>query len=218
MRCWPGGARRWPRGVRRRAGRRVASAAAGVCAGAETFSRAIAGASVTHPNSCTGVTVSRPARILPSGGLSGDGWSGILDGRWTRAASAGSASSSRSPCAVLLAGALVYTSFSASSEARTPASWRRRRSRAAPTSSPAAWSRGLRPPRGRPCCVSGCATAPGPPRSPIRYTGAVPDPFREGREVIVNVRKRGRGVRRRARLAGDQVPVEVLRGRARPSA
>ena len=26
---------------------------------------------------------------------------------------------------------------------------------------------------------------------PVRYVGAVPDPFREGREVIVNVRKQG---------------------------
>jgi cytochrome c-type biogenesis protein CcmE len=26
---------------------------------------------------------------------------------------------------------------------------------------------------------------------PVRYTGAVPEPFREGREVIVTVRQRG---------------------------
>jgi cytochrome c-type biogenesis protein CcmE len=26
---------------------------------------------------------------------------------------------------------------------------------------------------------------------PVRYVGAVPDPFREGREVIVTVRKQG---------------------------
>lgn len=26
---------------------------------------------------------------------------------------------------------------------------------------------------------------------PVRYTGAVPDPFREGREIVVTVRKRG---------------------------
>ena len=30
-----------------------------------------------------------------------------------------------------------------------------------------------------------------PPSVPVRYTGAVPDPFREGREVIVDVRKHG---------------------------
>lgn len=28
---------------------------------------------------------------------------------------------------------------------------------------------------------------------PVRYSGAVPDPFREGREVIVTVRKQGTG-------------------------
>jgi cytochrome c-type biogenesis protein CcmE len=33
---------------------------------------------------------------------------------------------------------------------------------------------------------------------PVRYTGAVPDPFRAGREVIVTVRKQGSG------FAGEQ--------------
>ena len=28
---------------------------------------------------------------------------------------------------------------------------------------------------------------------PVSYTGAVPEPFREGREVIVTVRRRGAG-------------------------
>ncbi len=28
---------------------------------------------------------------------------------------------------------------------------------------------------------------------PVRYTGTVPDPFRDGREVIVTVNKRGSG-------------------------
>jgi cytochrome c-type biogenesis protein CcmE len=32
----------------------------------------------------------------------------------------------------------------------------------------------------------------GPASVPVRYTGAVPEPFREGREVIVTVRERGR--------------------------
>ena len=44
---------------------------------------------------------------------------------------------------------------------------------------------------------------------PVSYTGALPDPFRDGREIIVDVRKQGAIVRRRARLAGDEVPVEV---------
>ena len=29
------------------------------------------------------------------------------------------------------------------------------------------------------------------PSVPVRYAGAVPDPFRQGREVIVTVRRRG---------------------------
>ena len=44
---------------------------------------------------------------------------------------------------------------------------------------------------------------------PVSYTGALPDPFRDGREIIVDVRKQRRHVRRRARHAGDEVPVEV---------
>src|SRR5215218_7061256 len=69
--------------------------------------------------------------------------------------------------ALLLAGALAYTSFSASSEAKTPsqldggALFFRVRDRSGNTS------------------------------VPVRYVGAVPDPFREGREVIVDVRKQG---------------------------
>ena len=32
---------------------------------------------------------------------------------------------------------------------------------------------------------------PASPSVPVRYAGAVPDPFREGREVIVTVRRAG---------------------------
>ena len=44
---------------------------------------------------------------------------------------------------------------------------------------------------------------------PVSYTGTVPDPFREGREIIVTVRKQGATLRRREGLADDEVPVEV---------
>jgi cytochrome c-type biogenesis protein CcmE len=92
--------------------------------------------------------------------------------------------------AVLLAGALVYTSFSAGSEARTPSQL----------------AHGAQP--GRSYQLTG-KVADGSVRRqgsallfrvrdrngttsiPVSYTGAVPDPFREGREVIVDVRKRG---------------------------
>ena len=92
-------------------------------------------------------------------------------------------------CAVLLASALVYTSFSASSEARTPSQLL---SGAAP---------------GEVYKLTG-KVEPGFTRSgtithfrvrdragnasvPVSYAGTLPDAFREGREVIVSVRRRG---------------------------
>jgi cytochrome c-type biogenesis protein CcmE len=92
--------------------------------------------------------------------------------------------------AVLLAGALVYTSFSASTEARTPSQL----------------ARGADP--GRSYQLTGKVVPGtiqhqgaallfrvrdrnGTPSVPVRYTGAVPDPFRAGREIIVDVRRRG---------------------------
>ena len=93
--------------------------------------------------------------------------------------------------AVLLAGALVYTSFSASSEARTP-------SQLLTASAP-----------GKVYKLTG-RVEPGYTRRgttthfrvrdragkgsvPVTYQGTLPDPFREGREVIVSVRKQGDG-------------------------
>jgi cytochrome c-type biogenesis protein CcmE len=85
--------------------------------------------------------------------------------------------------ALLLVGALLYTSFSASTEASKPSQ--------------------LRPGRSYEVTgkvVGGTVTHAGDElrfrirdrdgtRSvPVRYTGAVPDPFREGREVIVSGR------------------------------
>jgi cytochrome c-type biogenesis protein CcmE len=92
--------------------------------------------------------------------------------------------------AVLLAGALIYTSFSASSEARTPSQLRRSAEpgrsyqltgKVQPGSIRRAGRTLLFAVRDR----TGTATVP------VRYTGAVPDPFRAGREVIVQVRERG---------------------------
>ena len=91
--------------------------------------------------------------------------------------------------AVLLASALIYTSFSASSPARTPSELL--------TSAQA----------GRSYQLTG-KVVPGYTRNgnvlnfrvrdrsghaavPVRYTGTVPDPFRQDREVIVTVRKQG---------------------------
>ena len=92
--------------------------------------------------------------------------------------------------AVLLASALVYTSFSASSEATQPSKL----------------ARDAKP--GRSYQLTGKVVdgsvrrqgttllfrvrdRNGASSVPVRYTGTVPDPFREGREVIVDVRKQG---------------------------
>jgi cytochrome c-type biogenesis protein CcmE len=91
--------------------------------------------------------------------------------------------------AVLLAGALVYTSFSASSEARSPSQL----------------VNGAE--AGRTYQLTGKVVAgyqregtitnfrvrdrAGHVSVPVRYEGVLPDPFRAGREVIVKVRKEG---------------------------
>jgi cytochrome c-type biogenesis protein CcmE len=94
--------------------------------------------------------------------------------------------------AVLLAGALVYTSFSASSESVKPS--------ALVAKADAGRSYRL---TGK--VVKGSIVRSGDELRfavrdrdgtasvPVRYSGAVPDPFREGREVIVTVRKQGDG-------------------------
>jgi cytochrome c-type biogenesis protein CcmE len=94
--------------------------------------------------------------------------------------------------AVLLAVALVYTSFTASTEARSPsellASAEPGRSyelvgKVAEDS----WTK-----RGA-VNVFRVRDRDGHVSVPIRYAGAVPDPFREGREIVVTVRKQGAG-------------------------
>jgi cytochrome c-type biogenesis protein CcmE len=92
---------------------------------------------------------------------------------------------------VLLAGALMFTTFSASSPARKPSDL----------------AANARP--GRSYQLTGKVVhgsvrhvrsaldfrvrdRNGRVSVPVRYAGAVPDPFREGREVIVTVSRRGR--------------------------
>jgi cytochrome c-type biogenesis protein CcmE len=92
-------------------------------------------------------------------------------------------------CALLLAGALVYTSFSAASEARQPSQLA-----------------GAEP--GKTYQLTGkvvkgtwehegtthtfrVADRDGSASVPVRYVGQVPDPFREGREIVIDVRKQG---------------------------
>ncbi|HEY7618456.1 MAG TPA: cytochrome c maturation protein CcmE [Solirubrobacteraceae bacterium] len=92
--------------------------------------------------------------------------------------------------ALLLAGALAYTSFSASSAAVDPS-----RLLAGANSGRSYQLTGK--------VVDGSIRKQGDATLfrvrdrngsasvPVRYVGAVPDPFRDGREVIVTVRKRG---------------------------
>jgi cytochrome c-type biogenesis protein CcmE len=92
--------------------------------------------------------------------------------------------------AVVLAAALAYTSFSASSPAKSPSDLlngsRTGRSYqltgnvvAGSVHRDGATLRFRVRDRGRRASV------------PVSYTGAVPEPFREGREIIVTVRRRG---------------------------
>src|SRR3954452_16340979 len=91
--------------------------------------------------------------------------------------------------AVVLAAALVYTSFSAASEARTP-------SQLAGTAKPgrvyqltgkvvAGYTRNGTVTNFRVRDRTGTASVP------VRYVGSLPDPFATGREVIVDVTKQG---------------------------
>jgi cytochrome c-type biogenesis protein CcmE len=92
--------------------------------------------------------------------------------------------------AVLLAGTLVYTSFSASSEARSP-------SQLATSAQPGQAYQltgkvvdGSIQHRGATIDFR-VRDRSGNVSVPVSYTGTVPDPFRDGREVIVTVHKRG---------------------------
>ena len=91
--------------------------------------------------------------------------------------------------AVLLAGALVWTSFGAASEARTPsqllASAQAGRTYQLTGKVVAGYTRDGTVTSFRVRDRTGSASVP------VRYAGALPDPFRAGREVIVDVRKQG---------------------------
>jgi cytochrome c-type biogenesis protein CcmE len=93
--------------------------------------------------------------------------------------------------AVLLAGALAVTSFSASSEARTPAEL----TNATPGERYQLTGRvadGSYVRRGD-VHTFRVQERKGRASVPVRYVGSVPDPFREGREVIVTVSQDAKG-------------------------
>jgi cytochrome c-type biogenesis protein CcmE len=91
--------------------------------------------------------------------------------------------------AVLLASALVYTSFSASSEARSPSQLVNDAKPGEVYELTGKVEPGYR--------QDGAVTnfrvrdRAGHVSVPVRYEGALPDPFRAGREVIIDVRKEG---------------------------
>ena len=90
---------------------------------------------------------------------------------------------------MLLAGALVYTSFSASSEARTPSQLL--------TNAEAGKVYKLTGKVEPGYTRKGTTTyfrvrdRTGEGSVPVSYEGTLPDPFREGREVIVSVQRKG---------------------------
>ena len=93
--------------------------------------------------------------------------------------------------AVLLAGALVWTSFSASSDARTPAQLAHAKAgesyQLTGRVAPGSYTRRGDVHTFRVRERAGTASVP------VSYRGSVPDPFREGREIIVTVRKDASG-------------------------
>jgi cytochrome c-type biogenesis protein CcmE len=93
--------------------------------------------------------------------------------------------------ALMLAGGLIYTSFSAASDARTPSQLLASSSSGRSYQLTGKVVPGYRV-RGneldfRVVDRSGGASVP------VRYTGEIPDPFKAGREVIVTVRRQGSG-------------------------
>ena len=92
-------------------------------------------------------------------------------------------------CALLLAGALVYTSFSAASEARQPSQLGNaeagRTYQLTGKVAPDSWHHEGTVHTFRVEDRNGGASVP------VRYVGQVPDPFREGREIVIDVRKEG---------------------------
>jgi cytochrome c-type biogenesis protein CcmE len=91
--------------------------------------------------------------------------------------------------AVLLAGALAYTSFSAASDAKDPSQLAASAVAGRSYQLTGKVVPGYR--REDDALVFRVRDRNGATSVVVRYTGAVPDPFRAGREVIVTVRKQG---------------------------
>jgi cytochrome c-type biogenesis protein CcmE len=92
--------------------------------------------------------------------------------------------------AVLLASALIYTSFSAASPALTPSQLVHQAQTGRTYQVTGTVAQGSVRREGGVLDFS-VEDRAGGTAIPLAYTGTVPDPFREGREVIVTVEKRG---------------------------
>lgn len=96
-------------------------------------------------------------------------------------------------CAVLLAGALMYTSFSASSEAVTPTKLLTSAQSGQSYQLTGKVKEGTYTQKGT-TMLFHVREREGTASVPVTYTGSKPDPFREGREIIITVRKGENGV------------------------
>lgn len=92
--------------------------------------------------------------------------------------------------AVLLAGALMWTSFSASTQAKTPSQLLADATPGRSYELTGKVVKGSVEKSGSRLSFQ-VRDRDGHAKVPVRYTGAVPDPFREGREVIVTGRMNG---------------------------
>ncbi len=97
--------------------------------------------------------------------------------------------------AVVLASALIYTSFTASSPALTPSQLLREAQPGRSYQLTGTVVTGSVRHEGSVLrfSVADRAAPTTAAAIPVTYTGVVPDPFREGREIIVTVQKRGAG-------------------------
>jgi cytochrome c-type biogenesis protein CcmE len=95
--------------------------------------------------------------------------------------------------AVVLASALIYTSFNAASPALTPSQLLREAQPGRSYQLTGTVVDGSVHHEGSVLRFSVADRASGTDAVPVAYTGVVPDPFREGREVIVTVEKQGAG-------------------------
>jgi cytochrome c-type biogenesis protein CcmE len=93
--------------------------------------------------------------------------------------------------ALLLAGALIYTSFASSSEARTPSQLASGARPGETYQLTGKVAEGSVRKDGNASMTFRVRDRDGSVSVPVRYAGAVPDPFRVGREIIVDVRKEG---------------------------